>query len=64
MARKTPYVKENQYVVVLDKDGNRVCEYLNIRDMCKQIFLRKMSIQYNLDLNTEYQVFIDGRRVR
>lgn len=64
MSCKTPYIKQNEYVVVLDEEGNRVCEYLNINNTCKSVFLRKLNIQYGLDLNSDYQLFVNGKRIR
>lgn len=64
MSCKTPYLRQNEYVIVLDEAGNRVVEYLNMKDTCKQVFFRKLNMQYNLDLSTEFQVFINGKRIR
>lgn len=64
MSCKNPYIKENQYVVVLDNTGNYVCDYLNLHDTCKQVFLRKLNMQYNVDLNSDFQLYLDGKRVR
>lgn len=64
MSCKTPYIKENEYVIVLDEAGNRVVEYLNQHDTCKKVFMRKLNTHYGLDLNSEYQIFVDGKRIR
>lgn len=64
MSCKTPYLRQNEYVIVLDETGHRVVEYLNQHETCKSVFLRKLNMQYGLDLNSEYQIYVDGKRIR
>ena len=64
MSCRTPYIKSIQYLVVLDEYGNRIVEYLNQHDTCKTVFERKLNMQYGVDLGSNYQVFVDGKKIR
>lgn len=66
MSCKTPYVSENQYVIVNDNSGNILVQYLNKRNKCRKVFDIELVTVHNIQMEdiNNIQVYIDNKRIR
>lgn len=66
MKNKTAYVKQGQYLVVLDNSGNRLVEVVVNRDKCRKQLDRELVMLYDIqqDQISNVSIFVDGKRIR